>query len=128
MRVPHLPGAVDSGVGFGLGKQVHPDIGISGKALGIMNSFINDIFKNLAGEASKLARSPPSPLARSRLPSGWCFWEARQARRLEDDHAVSKIWFWYSSREDNGAEGPWGDGGEKREEMVARRWCRGLRV
>ncbi|KAK9126398.1 hypothetical protein Scep_015244 [Stephania cephalantha] len=61
--------AVDSGVGFGLGKQVHPDIGISDKALGIMNSFINDIFEKLAGEASKLARSPPSPLARSRLPS-----------------------------------------------------------
>ncbi|KAK4763395.1 hypothetical protein SAY86_009163 [Trapa natans] len=25
-------------------KQVHPDIGISSKAMGIMNSFINDIF------------------------------------------------------------------------------------
>ncbi|KAK9127762.1 hypothetical protein Syun_016559 [Stephania yunnanensis] len=62
-------GAVDSGVGFGLGKQVHPDIGISDKALGIMNSFINDIFEKLSGEASKLARSTPSPLARSRLPS-----------------------------------------------------------
>ncbi|KAK9118980.1 hypothetical protein Scep_017073 [Stephania cephalantha] len=79
-------GAVDSGVGFGLGKQVHPDIGISDKALGIMNSFINDIFEKLAEEASKLARSPPSPLARSRPSSDWCFWGARQARRLEDDH------------------------------------------
>jgi hypothetical protein len=26
-------------------KQVHPDIGISSKAMGIMNSFINDIFE-----------------------------------------------------------------------------------
>ncbi|KAD2392781.1 hypothetical protein E3N88_39758 [Mikania micrantha] len=37
-------------------KQVHPDIGISGKAMGIMNSFINDIFEKLAQEASRLAR------------------------------------------------------------------------
>ncbi|XP_057498854.1 probable histone H2B.1 [Actinidia eriantha] len=29
-------------------KQVHPDIGISSKAMGIMNSFINDIFEKLA--------------------------------------------------------------------------------
>ncbi|KAI7726760.1 hypothetical protein M8C21_006132 [Ambrosia artemisiifolia] len=37
-------------------KQVHPDIGISGKAMGIMNSFINDIFEKLAQEAARLAR------------------------------------------------------------------------
>ncbi|KAH7854702.1 hypothetical protein Vadar_016928 [Vaccinium darrowii] len=37
-------------------KQVHPDIGISSKAMGIMNSFINDIFEKLAQEASKLSR------------------------------------------------------------------------
>uniref|UniRef100_A0A166DEG5 RRM domain-containing protein n=1 Tax=Daucus carota subsp. sativus TaxID=79200 RepID=A0A166DEG5_DAUCS len=37
-------------------KQVHPDIGISSKAMGIMNSFINDIFEKLAQESSKLAR------------------------------------------------------------------------
>ncbi|RZC89211.1 hypothetical protein C5167_030897 [Papaver somniferum] len=37
-------------------KQVHPDIGISSKAMGIMNSFINDIFEKLANESSKLAR------------------------------------------------------------------------
>ncbi|PRQ33347.1 putative transcription factor Hap3/NF-YB family [Rosa chinensis] len=37
-------------------KQVHPDIGISSKAMGIMNSFINDIFEKLAAESSKLAR------------------------------------------------------------------------
>ncbi|GAB4855011.1 Histone H2B [Ancistrocladus abbreviatus] len=37
-------------------KQVHPDIGISGKAMGIMNSFINDIFEKLAQEASRLVR------------------------------------------------------------------------
>ena len=36
-------------------KQVHPDTGISNKAMSIMNSFVNDIFERIAGEASKLA-------------------------------------------------------------------------
>ncbi|KAI8849098.1 histone-fold-containing protein [Chytridium lagenaria] len=36
-------------------KQVHPEYGISAKAMSIMNSFVNDIFERIAGEASKLA-------------------------------------------------------------------------
>ena len=36
-------------------KQVHPDTGISSKAMGIMNSFVNDIFERITGEASRLA-------------------------------------------------------------------------
>lgn len=36
-------------------KQVHPDTGISSKAMGIMNSFVTDIFERIAGEASRLA-------------------------------------------------------------------------
>ena len=36
-------------------KQMHPDTGISKKGISIMNSFINDIFGRLAGEAGKLA-------------------------------------------------------------------------
>ena len=35
-------------------KQVHPDTGISKKGMSIMNSFINDIFDRIAGEAGKL--------------------------------------------------------------------------
>lgn len=35
-------------------KQVHPDTGISSKAMNIMNSFVNDIFERIASEASKL--------------------------------------------------------------------------
>uniref|UniRef100_UPI00398E351B histone H2B 1.2-like n=1 Tax=Pristiophorus japonicus TaxID=55135 RepID=UPI00398E351B len=35
-------------------KQVHPDTGISSKAMGIMNSFVNDIFELITGEASCL--------------------------------------------------------------------------
>ncbi len=37
-------------------KQVHPEIGISKKAMNIMNSFINDTFDKMAIEASKLVR------------------------------------------------------------------------
>ncbi|GAA6002125.1 histone H2B family protein [Rhodotorula paludigena] len=36
-------------------KQVHPDTGISNKAMLILNSFVNDIFERIASEASKLA-------------------------------------------------------------------------
>ena len=35
-------------------KQVHPDTGFSGRAMSIMNSFINDIFERIAFEASRL--------------------------------------------------------------------------
>ncbi|RXN06663.1 histone H2B-like protein [Labeo rohita] len=36
-------------------KQVHLDTGISSKAMGVMNSFVNDIFERIAGESSRLA-------------------------------------------------------------------------
>ncbi|XP_018426115.1 PREDICTED: histone H2B 1.1-like [Nanorana parkeri] len=36
-------------------KQVHPDTGISSKAMGIMNSFVNDISECFAGESTRLA-------------------------------------------------------------------------
>ncbi|KAF9075252.1 histone-fold-containing protein [Rhodocollybia butyracea] len=37
-------------------RQVHPDTGISNKAMAILNSFVNDIFDRIATEASKLAK------------------------------------------------------------------------
>ena len=37
-------------------RQVHPEIGISKKAMNIMNSFINDTFDRLSLEGSKLVR------------------------------------------------------------------------
>ena len=37
-------------------KQVHPETGISKKAMSIMGSFISDIFDRVAAEAGKLAR------------------------------------------------------------------------
>uniref|UniRef100_UPI00358FE6EC histone H2B, gonadal-like n=1 Tax=Myxine glutinosa TaxID=7769 RepID=UPI00358FE6EC len=36
-------------------KQVHPDTGVSSKAMSIMNSFVNDISERMASEASRLA-------------------------------------------------------------------------
>lgn len=36
-------------------KQVHPDTGISSKAMSIMNSFVSDVFERIASEASRLS-------------------------------------------------------------------------
>lgn len=36
--------------------QVHPDTGISSRAMSIMNSFVNDLFERIATEASRLAQ------------------------------------------------------------------------
>ncbi|XP_065877013.1 histone H2B-like [Euphorbia lathyris] len=47
-------------------KEVHPDIRISSKAMGIMNSFINDIFEKLAQASSRLARYNKKPTITSR--------------------------------------------------------------
>merc|ERR1712232_400223 len=37
-------------------KQVHPDTGISKKAMIIMDSFVGDIFERIGSEAGRLAR------------------------------------------------------------------------
>ena len=37
-------------------KQVHPDVGISSKAMSIMNSFVNDVFDRIANEAQRLGK------------------------------------------------------------------------
>lgn len=36
--------------------QVHPDTGISSRAMSIMNSFVNDVFERIATEASRLTQ------------------------------------------------------------------------
>ena len=36
-------------------RQVHPDTGVSSKAMSIMNSFVNDVFERIAAEAARLA-------------------------------------------------------------------------
>ena len=47
-------------------KQVHSDIGISNKAMNIMNSFIHDIFERIAAEAANLCRINGSKTLTSR--------------------------------------------------------------
>ncbi|KAL4718491.1 hypothetical protein ACJJTC_014526 [Scirpophaga incertulas] len=47
-------------------KQVHPDTGISSKAMSIMNSFVNDIFERIAAEALLL----PGELAKHAVSEG----------------------------------------------------------
>ena len=47
-------------------KQVHPDVGISGKAMSIINSFVHDIFERIATEASKLAKQNKKSTVSSR--------------------------------------------------------------
>ena len=37
-------------------KQVHPDTGVSSKAMSIMNYFVNDLFERIANEASRLVK------------------------------------------------------------------------
>lgn len=41
---------------FRVMKQVHPELTVSTRAMGIINSFVIDIFERLASEASKLAK------------------------------------------------------------------------
>jgi len=47
-------------------KQVHPDTGISSKAMSIMNSFVNDLFERIAAEAAKLSSYNKSKTLTSR--------------------------------------------------------------
>ena len=37
-------------------KQVHPEIGVSKKAMSILNSFVNDTFEKICTEASRLCK------------------------------------------------------------------------
>merc|ERR1712039_1169455 len=37
-------------------KNIHPEVGMSKKAMNVMNSFVSDLFERIALEASKLAR------------------------------------------------------------------------
>ena len=45
---------------------MHPDTGISSKAMSIMNSFINDIFEKIGSEAARLSRYNKKPTVTSR--------------------------------------------------------------
>jgi histone H2B len=47
-------------------KQVHPDTGISSKAMAILNSFIADQFEKIASQAAQLCRVNKKPTLTSR--------------------------------------------------------------
>jgi len=47
-------------------KQVHPDTGVSSKAMSIVNSMMNDMFDKIGSEASRLARINKKPTIASR--------------------------------------------------------------
>merc|ERR1719478_912399 len=47
-------------------KQVHPDTGISSKAMSIMNSFISDMFDKISTEACRLALYNKKPTITAR--------------------------------------------------------------
>lgn len=47
-------------------KQVHPDTGVSSKAMLIMNSFVSDLFERIATEAAKLTQYSKSKTLTSR--------------------------------------------------------------
>ncbi|XP_061173696.1 late histone H2B.L4-like [Saccostrea echinata] len=47
-------------------RQVHPELTMSNRSMGIMNSFVIDIFERIASEASKLAKYSRRPTMNSR--------------------------------------------------------------
>eukprot|EP00092_Neocalanus_flemingeri_P017434 GFUD01018858.1.p1 GENE.GFUD01018858.1~~GFUD01018858.1.p1 ORF type:complete len:128 (-),score=11.32 GFUD01018858.1:357-740(-) len=72
-------------------KQVHPDTGVSSKAMSIMNSFVNDLFERIAAEASRLAHYNKRSTITSReiqtavrllLPGSWPSTQCRKGPRL----------------------------------------------
>ncbi|XP_026470210.1 histone H2B-like [Ctenocephalides felis] len=70
-------------------KQVHPDTGISSKAMSIMNSFVNDIFERIAAEHRvwlTTTNALQSLVGKFRQQSGYCY----QASCELAKHAVSE--------------------------------------
>ncbi|GAX78487.1 hypothetical protein CEUSTIGMA_g5926.t1 [Chlamydomonas eustigma] len=61
-------------------KQVHPDTGVSSKAMSILNSLMNDMFDKIATEAARLSRYSKKPTMTSRYSSCLVAW-----RKLVDN-------------------------------------------
>ena len=61
-----LPGVSSILICCGALLQVHPDTGISSRAISILNSFITDIFEKIATETAQLARYNKKPTVTSR--------------------------------------------------------------
>ncbi|XP_041063568.1 uncharacterized protein LOC121288847 [Carcharodon carcharias] len=68
-------------------KQVHPETGISSKAMSIMNSFVNDIFECIVGEASPPAHyNKRSTISSREIPTAVCLLLPRELAK----HDVSE--------------------------------------
>lgn len=65
-------------------KQVHPDTGISRRAMSVMNSFINDIFERIGAESGRLCRYNKKSTMSSR--------EIQTAVRLILPGELAKVW------------------------------------
>ncbi|KAB7500950.1 hypothetical protein Anas_14367 [Armadillidium nasatum] len=76
-------------------KQVHPDTGISSKAMSIMNSFVNDIFERIAAEASRLAhynkRSTITFPGNSNCCQAFASWRISKTRCLRGNQSCYQI-------------------------------------
>ena len=84
-------------------KQVHPDTGVSSKAMSIMNSFVNDIFQRIAGEASRLAHYNKRSTITSReiqtavrllLPGELAKHAVSEGTKAVAKYTSSKWWIW----------------------------------
>ncbi|GCB85371.1 hypothetical protein scyTo_0026077 [Scyliorhinus torazame] len=75
-------------------KEVHPNTGISPRAVSIMNSFVNYIFEHLASQASRLAHYNKHSTIRSReIQTAVCLLLPRELAKhavLEGTKAVTK--------------------------------------
>uniref|UniRef100_A0A8C1PV51 Core Histone H2A/H2B/H3 domain-containing protein n=1 Tax=Cyprinus carpio TaxID=7962 RepID=A0A8C1PV51_CYPCA len=64
-------------------KQVHPDTGSSSKAMGIINSFVNDILERISGESRVAHYNKRSSItSRERPPCVCCCRRTGQTRRV----------------------------------------------
>jgi hypothetical protein len=78
-------------------KQVDPQIGVSSKSMGILDSFVNDIFERLAGEASQAGQPQEDldPLLQGRpdhrpAPAARRAGQARHLRGVQGRHKVQR--------------------------------------
>lgn len=62
-------------------KQVHPEMGVSSKAMTVLDNFMNDMFERLAEEAARLLKYTGRKTLTSReIPGGGAAGFARRAR------------------------------------------------
>ncbi|KAG8729983.1 histone H2B, partial [Ceratobasidium sp. 414] len=76
---------------------VHPDTGISNKAMAILNSFVNDIFERIATEASGSAVGSPITSASSSTTAVRCASTTSQATATSAGSPMTSSCAWATS-------------------------------